>query len=104
MASVYLPPELLAMITSLSDFETLKTLRLTSRMMCAFAIKHLFSTVLLYEDEESCDAFESIMAHPHLEHHVHKIHLNTVEDDYPSDRHHEDLELPLRWWKLLPML
>lgn len=82
MASFNLPPELMAIIMSLSDMETLKALRLTNHMLCAFATKSVFSTVSLYTDDKSCEAFESVMTHPQLKEHVHKVRLNTVEADY----------------------
>lgn len=85
MASVNIPPELLAIITSLSNTETLKALRLTNHMLCVFATSSLFSTISLYTDDKSCEAFESVITHTQLKEQVHKIRLNTVEVDYVSD-------------------
>lgn len=79
------PPELIAIITSLSDTETLKALRLTNHMLCAFATKSVFSTISLYTDDKSCEAFESIITHPQLKEYVRKVRLNTVEVDYVND-------------------
>ncbi|KAJ5192326.1 hypothetical protein N7449_008468 [Penicillium cf. viridicatum] len=104
MASFNLPAELIAIIASLSDTETLKALRLTNHMLCDFATKSVFSTVSLYTDDKSCGAFESVITHPQLKEHVHKVRLNTVEVDYQPDRDHDELELPLKWKELLPML
>ncbi|KGO55375.1 hypothetical protein PEX2_030790 [Penicillium expansum] len=104
MASFNLPPELLAIITSLSNTETLKALRLTNHMLCAFATKNLFSTVSLYTEDQSCEGFESVITHPQLNEHVHKVRLNTVKVDYSSDEEHEELEVPFKWKELLPML
>ena len=81
MAVSTLPSELLAIITSLSDTETLKALRLTNHMLCASATKNLFSTVSLFTEDISCEAFESIITHPQLKEYVHNIRLNTVELD-----------------------
>lgn len=85
MASFNLPPELLAIITSLLDMETLKALRLTNHRLCAFATKNLFSTISLYTDDKSCEAFQSITAHPQLKELVRKIRLNTIEVDYVNE-------------------
>lgn len=79
------PPELIAIITSLSDTETLKALRLTNHMLCAFATKSVFSTISLYTDDKSCETFESIITHPQLKEYVRKVRLNTVEVDYVND-------------------
>lgn len=87
MASFNLPPELLAIITSLSNTETLKALRLTNHMLCAFATKNLFSTVSLYTEDQSCEGFESVITHPQLNEHVHKVRLNTVKVDYVGGRY-----------------
>lgn len=84
MVSFNLPAELIAIIASLSDTETLKALRLTNHMLCDFATKSVFSTVSLYTDDKSCEAFESVITHPQLKEHVHKVRLNTVEVDYVS--------------------
>ncbi|KAJ5857005.1 hypothetical protein N7455_007899 [Penicillium solitum] len=104
MASLNVPREIIAIIASLSDTETLKALRLTNHMLCAFATKSVFSTVSLYTDDKSCEAFESVITHPQLKEYVHKVRLNTVEVDFESDEEHNELELPLKWKELLPML
>ncbi|CAI7650200.1 unnamed protein product [Penicillium viridicatum] len=104
MASSNLPPELIAIITSMLDMETLKALRLTNHMLCAFATKSVFSTVSLYADDKGCEAFESVITHPQLKEHVHKVRLNTVEVDYEPHEDHDELELPLKWKELLLML
>lgn len=85
MASLNVPREIIAIIASLSDTETLKALRLTNHMLCAFATKSVFSTVSLYTDDKSCEAFESVITHPQLKEYVHKVRLNTVEVDFVSD-------------------
>lgn len=85
MASFNFPPELLGIVASHSDITTLKALRLASRALCSFATKYLFSEVSLYTEDESCQAFESILTHPQLKDQVHKVRLNTVEVDYVSD-------------------
>lgn len=82
MALLVLPPELLTIIISLSDAETLKALRLTSHLSCALASKELFSTVSLFTDEKSCENFQSIINDAQLKNYVHKVRLNTVECDY----------------------
>lgn len=85
MASFNFPAELLAIIASLSDTKTIKALRLTNHMLSALATKNLFSTLSLYTDDKSCEAFESIVAHPQLKGHVRKIRFNTVEVDSVSE-------------------
>ena len=85
MASFNFPVELLAIITSLSDTETLKALRLTNHLLSALATKNLFSTLLLYTDDKSCEAFKSIVAHLQLKEYVRKIRFNTVEVDSVSE-------------------
>lgn len=85
MASFHFSPELLGIIASHSDITTLKTLRLTSHTLCFFATKYLFSEVSLYTEDESCQAFESILTHPQLSDKVYKVRLNTVEVDYVSE-------------------
>ncbi|KAJ5816271.1 hypothetical protein N7447_008504 [Penicillium robsamsonii] len=104
MASFNFPLELLAIITSLSDTETLKALRLTNHTLSALATKNLFSTLSLYTDDKSCEAFGSIIAHPQLKEHVRKIRFNTVEVDSEPDIEHEAVELPFKWKELLFML
>lgn len=80
-----LPPEVLALITSLADSATLKSLRLANRMLCHLATRDLFRVVSLYDTEESCQAFKSIIPHATLKKHVHKLWLNTIEDEYVSE-------------------
>ncbi|KAJ5464218.1 hypothetical protein N7475_007353 [Penicillium sp. IBT 31633x] len=104
MASFHFSPELLGIIASHSDITTLKTLRLTSHTLCFFATKYLFSEVSLYTEDESCQAFESILTHPQLSDKVYKVRLNTVEVDYDSDTEVEELEPPPKWEKLLTKL
>ncbi|KAJ5800823.1 uncharacterized protein N7518_002891 [Penicillium psychrosexuale] len=104
MALFTLPSELLAIITSLSDTETLKALRLTNHMLCASATKNLFSTVSLFTEDISCEAFESIITHPQLKEYVHKIRLNTVEFISDPDTDNDELEPPVKWKELLLML
>ncbi|OQE09147.1 hypothetical protein PENVUL_c007G08557 [Penicillium vulpinum] len=106
MASFKFPPELLAIITSLSDRETLRALRLTNHLLCAFATKNLFFKFSLNTYDRTCEHLELIIAHPRLKKHVRKIYLNTVEDDYESDddRLEVDLELPWKWKDVLSML
>ncbi|KAJ5519987.1 hypothetical protein N7463_000440 [Penicillium fimorum] len=104
MALLNFPPELLTIITFLSDTETAKALRLTNHTLSTFATQHLFSTLSLYTDDKSCEGFESIVAHPQLREHVRKIRFNTVEVDSESDIEHEVLELPFKWKELLFML
>ncbi|CAG8367984.1 unnamed protein product [Penicillium salamii] len=105
MAST-LPPEILLMITSLSDTATLKSLRLTSRDICASATQSLFRTVTLFDRDDSCNAVESIMTHPSLRGQVRNIYLQTVEEDYDLDRGMPDEipDPPEKWRKLLAML
>jgi hypothetical protein len=79
-SSPAVPPEVLALIVSLAELETLKSLRLTSRMLCHFASKDLFRVVTLYDTEESCHGFKSIISHPQLKYHVAKVYLKTVEN------------------------
>ncbi|KAI3171832.1 hypothetical protein CBS147317_1261 [Penicillium roqueforti] len=104
MALFTLPSELLAIITSLSDTETLKALRLTNHMLCSSATKNLFSTVSLFTEDISCEAFESIITHPQLKEYMHKIRLNTVEFISDPDTDNDELELPVKWKELLLML
>jgi hypothetical protein len=80
-----LPIELLAIITSFSDTETLKELRLTNHTLSALATKNLFSTFALNTSDQSCENFESTVDHPQLKEHVRKIRLNTVEEDEVSE-------------------
>lgn len=79
-----LPLEILLMITSFLDIETLKSLRLTSRDICTPATKSLFQSVVLFNRHDSCNAVESIMTHPQLKEHVQKVYLMTVEFDFVS--------------------
>ncbi|KAF9252535.1 hypothetical protein DTO006G1_8533 [Penicillium roqueforti] len=104
MALLALPSELLAIITSLSDTETLKALRLANHMLRASATKNLFSTASLFTEDISCEAFESIITHPQLKEYVHKIRLNTVEFISDPDTDNDELELPVKWKELLLML
>jgi hypothetical protein len=85
MSPFNFPPELLDIITSHSDIQTLKSIRLANRMLCSFATAHLFSEVQLFTEDDSCEAFESIITHPELKDRVQKVRLNTVDDDYVSD-------------------
>ncbi|KAJ5210895.1 Aromatic-ring-hydroxylating dioxygenase alpha subunit [Penicillium cf. griseofulvum] len=96
-----LPIELLAIITSFSDTETLKALRLTNHMLSAIATKNLFSMFSLNTSDKGCADFESVVAHPQLKEHVRKIRLNTVEEDEYSDEEHDELELPFKWKEVL---
>lgn len=79
-----LPPELLALIVSLADTKSLKSLRLTARLLSSFASRCLFHVVHLYNDDESCEAFEAVASHPIFKGIVQRVHLNTVEEDYVS--------------------
>jgi hypothetical protein len=81
---IELPPELLVLITSFADTKSLKSLRLTNRLLSSYASRYLFRVVHLYDDDESCEAFKSVISHPSFKSHVQRIHLNTVEDDYVS--------------------
>ncbi|CAG8021383.1 unnamed protein product [Penicillium salamii] len=101
-----LPPEILLMITSLADTATLRSLRLTSRAICASATQLLFRTITLFDRDGSCNAVESIMRHPSLRGLVRKIYLQTVEKDYDLDRGMPDEipDPPEKWRKLLAML
>ncbi|CAG8344830.1 unnamed protein product [Penicillium salamii] len=101
-----LPPEILLMITSLADTATLRSLRLTSRAICASATQLLFRTITLFDRDDSCNAVESIMRHPSLRGLVRKIYLQTVEQDYDLDRGMPDEipDPPEKWRKLLAML
>ncbi|KAJ6189493.1 hypothetical protein N7519_004401 [Penicillium mononematosum] len=57
-------------------FRTLKALMLTKRTLCAFASSYVFCIISLYDENESCEAFKSIM-HTRVEEHVRKLYLNT---------------------------
>lgn len=81
---IELPPELLVLVTSFADTKSLKSLRLTNRQLSSYASRCLFRIVHLYNDEESCEAFKSVISHSTFKRRVQKIHLNTVEDDYVS--------------------
>ena len=81
---VELPPELLALIVSLADPKSLKSLRLTNRLLSSYANRCLFRVVHLYCDEDSCEKFEAVASHPIFKGTVQRIHLNTVRDDYVS--------------------
>jgi hypothetical protein len=81
---VELPPELLALIVSLTDTKSLKSLRLTDRLLSSYASRCLFRVVDLYNDDESCEAFEAIASHPIFKGIVQRVNLNTVEEDYVS--------------------
>ena len=85
---LFLPPEVLALITSLLDSRTLKSLRLTNRILCDLATRDLFRVVSLYDNEESCQALESIIPYASLNRYVHKLYLNTVDEDYVGDTVH----------------
>lgn len=79
-----LPPELLALIVSLADPKTLKSLRLTNRLLSSYASRYLFRVIHLYCDEDSCEKFEAIASHPIFKGTAQRVHLNTVEVDYVS--------------------
>jgi hypothetical protein len=80
-----LPPEVLALITTLVDSGTLKSLRLTNRTLCHLATRELFRVISLYDQEESCQALKAVIPHARLKQHVHKLYLNTVETEYVSE-------------------
>ncbi|KAJ5779542.1 hypothetical protein N7457_007262 [Penicillium paradoxum] len=98
-----LPVELLTLITSQLDFESLKALRLTHQKLGDYADREFFRIVSLYDEKESCEAFKSIIPNPRLKHNVRKIYLNTVEQDYDYDEEGESVP-PRKWRRLLPLL
>lgn len=79
-----LPAELLALVTSFADTDSLKSLRLTNHLLSSFASESLFRIVHLHDDDESCEAFKSIISHTTFKDKVQRIYLNTVEYDYVS--------------------
>ncbi|KAJ5201648.1 uncharacterized protein N7498_006311 [Penicillium cinerascens] len=100
---IELPPELLVLVMSLADTKSLKSLSLTNRQLSSYASRGLFRIVHLYNDEERCETFKSIITHSTFKRRVQKIHLNTVEYDYGSDDEGEE-EPPENWRKLLTKL
>ncbi|KAJ5476508.1 hypothetical protein N7475_002237 [Penicillium sp. IBT 31633x] len=73
------------------DTEAYKTLRLTNRTLCDFVSREVFRVISLYDEEESCKAFKSLIQSPRVKAHVRKIYLNTVDSDYDSDEEGENV-------------